>query len=358
MIDLKDIRLVHVEASSRCNSHCPMCSRFTAHGNLQPDLIEGDLTPDIFYKLFTKEFTKQLEHVYFSGVYGDPCLNKLLPKFVGYLIDNGCGSVSIDTNGGYRSPEWWASLARPRVLINFALDGTDNDTLGRYRIGVSYDKVYANLKAYVAAGGQAQWNFIVFKHNEHQVDTAKLLAEELGVKFRLKVTQKFRGRSDFKVMVRGQQVDTLEPPTQEQFRHSNIGLQEHVPFVTFKFDIKNYTKLNQNKISCKSLQRQEVYLSSNGLLMPCCYLGTHTHDSPGSWNLKQNYDLRDFDLTLHSVEDILAKLYNISDKWNNTIENGNLITCLQTCGNAENTTLYHSDNLKKESILKLNDKQL
>jgi MoaA/NifB/PqqE/SkfB family radical SAM enzyme len=353
MIEFDKIRMVHVEASSRCNSHCPMCSRYTGHGHLQPDLTEGDLSADIFYKLFTKEFAGQLEHVYFSGVYGDPCLNKLLPEFVNYLIDNGCKSVSIDTNGGYRGEDWWASLARPGVLINFAVDGTDNETLGRYRIGVSYDKVYANLRAYVAAGGEAQWNFIVFKHNEHQVDTAKQLAEEIGVKFRLKITQKFRGRKDFKVMVKGQQVSTLEPPEQEEFRHTNIGNAEHIPNTLFKFDIKNYTKLNQNKITCKSLERQEVYLAANGLLMPCCYLGTHTHDSPGAWNLNNNYDLTQFDLAQHSVESILSKLYRISDKWNDTIENGNLITCLHTCGNTENTTLYHSDVLSKENILKI-----
>lgn len=352
MIELEQVRLVHVEASSRCNSQCPMCSRYTGHGHVQPDLKEGDLTADVFYKLFTKEFTSQLEHVYFSGVYGDPCLNKLLPEFVNYLVDNGCKSVSIDTNGGYRGEDWWASLAHPNVLINFALDGTDNDTLEKYRIGVKYDKVYANLKAYVAAGGQAQWNFIVFKHNEHQVETAKALAEELGVKFRLKVTQKFRGKKDFKVMVEGNHVFTLEPPEQDQFRHSNVGSEEHVPAVVFDFNIKKYTTLNQNKINCKSLERREIYLAANGLLMPCCYLGTHTHDSPGSWNLNKNYNLTEFDLNLHSVDNILKKMYSISSKWNDTIENGNLITCLHTCGSEENTTLYYTDKLTKENILK------
>lgn len=352
MIDKKDIRIVHVEASSRCNSQCPMCSRYTGHGFVQPDLQEGDLTADIFYKLFTKEFASQLDHVYFSGVYGDPCLNKLLPEFVNYLIDNGCKSVSIDTNGGYRSEDWWASLARPNVLVNFALDGTDNESLEKYRIGVKYDKVYANLKAYVAADGNAQWNFIAFKHNEHQVETARQLAKDLGVKFRLKVTQKFRGKKDFKVMVQGRHVFTLEPPEQEQFRHTNVGKEEHIPNTSFKFNLKSYVKLNENKINCKSLERQEVYLAANGMLMPCCYLGTHTHDSPGSWNLKENYNLEQFDLNLYSVDEVLYRQYNISSKWNDTIENGNLITCLHTCGSQENTTLYVNDKLNKENILK------
>ena len=352
MIEKENVRIVHVEASSRCNSQCPMCSRYTGHGFVQPDLIEGDLSADVFYKLFTKEFTKQLEHVYFSGVYGDPCLNKLLPEFVNYLMDNGCQSVSIDTNGGYRGEDWWSSLARQNVLVNFALDGTDNEALEKYRIGVKYDKVYANLQAYVAAGGNAQWNFIAFKHNEHQVETAKQLAKDLGVKFRLKVTQKFRGKKDFKVMVEGNHVFTLEPPDQEQFRHTNVGKEEHVPITLFKFNLKHYSKLNNNKINCKSLERQEVYLAANGMLMPCCYLGTHTHDSPGAWNLNENYNLKDFDLNIQSVDNILKKQYNISSKWNETVENGNLITCLHTCGNQENTTLYVNDKMEKESILK------
>jgi len=353
MIEINQIKIVHVEASSRCNSRCPMCSRFTADGFVQPNLNELDLTGEVFYKLFTKEFTSQLEHVYFSGVYGDPCLNKLLPEFVNYLLDNGCKSVSIDTNGGYRSEDWWARLARQYVTINFAIDGTDNETLDKYRIGVVYDKVYANMKAFVAVGGDAQWNFIVFKHNEHQVETAKQLALDIGAKFRLKVTQKFRGRKNHKVMIDGVQQYTLEPPKQESFRHPNVGTFDHIPISIFKY--KDYSKLshlNGNKVSCKIQQRQEIYLTSTGLLMPCCYLATYTHDSPGSVQFTNSYDLEKFNLKLLSVTEVLENFKPISNKWNDTIDDGNLIICLSTCGNKENTTLYHDTNLKKENILK------
>jgi MoaA/NifB/PqqE/SkfB family radical SAM enzyme len=353
MIAKDQIKIVHVEASSRCNSRCPMCSRFTADGFVQPELNELDLTGEVFYKLFTKDFTSQLEHVYFSGVYGDPCLNKLLPEFVNYLMDNGCKSVSIDTNGGYRSEEWWAKLARKDVLINFALDGTDNETLDKYRIGVVYDKVYANMKAYIEAGGNAQWNFIVFKHNEHQVDIAKQLALDMGAKFRLKVTQKFRGRKNHKVMIDGELQHTLEPPDQESFRHPNIGTIDHIPISIFKFkDYSRLSHLNGNKVTCKIQQRQEVYLTSIGLLLPCCYLATYTHDSPGSAQFTSLYNLEKFDLKLLSVVEILENFKPISNKWNDTIDDGNLIICLGTCGNKENTTLYHDNNLKKENILK------
>ena len=353
MIEKSKIKLVHVEASSRCNSKCPMCSRFTATGFVQPGLEEGDLSREVFYKLFTPEFTSQLEHVYFSGVYGDPCLNKDLPEFVNYLLDNGCQGISIDTNGGYRGEDWWSSLARHGVLINFAIDGTDNETLGKYRIGVRYDKVFENLKAFINAGGLAQWNFIVFKHNEHQVEQAKQLAEQVGARFRIKVTQKFRGKNEHKVMIDGEHVFTLEPPEQDMYRHSNVGELEHIPISVTKVNLQKFSFLNGNKIVCKSLERQEVYLSARGLLLPCCYIGTYTHDSPGSIQISQVHNLNDFDLNTNTVDYALEKMYNISDKWNDTVENGNLITCLLTCGSKENTTLYYSENLNKENILKL-----
>lgn len=352
MIELQDIKIVHVEASSRCNSHCPMCSRYTADGLVQPDLVEQDLTPDVFYKLFTPEFTSQLDHVYFSGVYGDPCLNKDLPEFVKYLIDNGCSSISIDTNGGYRGEEWWTKLAIPKVLINFALDGASDASLEQYRVNVNYTKVLNNLKAFVAAGGSAQWNFIVFKHNEHELESAAQLAEQLGVKFRVKVTQKFKQNKNFKVMINGAYSHTLLPPEDEKYRHPNIGDKEHMPKSFFKFNIDNYSALNQNTVVCKTQERKDVFLSASGMLFPCCYVGTYTHDSPGSYQFNLLYNKDDFSLHQYSVEEILTKFGDISSKWKNTITEGNLITCLHTCGNKENTTLYHTATLNKENILK------
>lgn len=352
MISLQDIKIVHVEASSRCNSHCPMCSRYTADGFLQPNLHETDLTKEIFYKLFTKEFSKQLDHVYFSGVYGDPCLNKNLPEFVNYLIDSGCNSISIDTNGGYRGENWWASLARDKVEINFAIDGIDNDTLQKYRIGVNYEKVIANMKSFVKAGGNAKWNFIVFEHNEEQVHKAKTLSDELGVKFRIKVTQKFRGRNNYKVIKAGKHIATLNPPKIQEYRHSNVGTIEHIPIAVYKFNLDNYEFLNNNKISCKSQIRNEIYLTSTGLILPCCYLGTYTHDSPGSYQFNKLYKLDDFNLNYNSIHTILDKFVEISQSWNKTIKENNLITCLHTCGSQENTTLYYDDKHIKENILK------
>lgn len=351
MIDRDDIKIVHVEASSRCNSHCPMCSRYDALGYTQQGLSEENLSLDIFYKLFSSELCSQLEHVYFSGVYGDPCINPDLPDMVTWLLDKGCKSISIDTNGGYRNKEYWSSLAQPGVLINFSLDGIDNETLQKYRIGVNYEKVIDNLKAYVNAGGKAQWNFIVFKHNEHQVDTAQKLASDIGAKFRIKVTQKFKKNKFFKVMKQGEHLFNLEPPENEKYRHPNIGNEEHHPIKFTGLKIDNYKNAKPKFISCKSKARSEIFLSSSGMVFPCCYLGTYIHDSPGSEQFARLYHLDDFDLKLHDLKEILTRFSSIEDRWNKSIIDGNLITCYNTCGSDNKNTLYYTDSLVKEEIV-------
>ena len=242
-------------------------------------------------------------------------------------------------------------MARLNVTINFALDGASNETLGRYRIGVSYDKVLANLKAYVAAGGFAQWNFIVFKHNEHEVETARALATEIGCDFRIKVTQKFRSNRNFKVYKNKEYLWDLEPPENPIYRHSNLGNKEHEPISLTKFDLNNYQHLTSNKIICKSQVRREIYLSAAGHVLPCCYLGTYTHDSPGSYQFNLVYNMNDFSLNTNSINNIINKFIEIEQAWAKTIDDGNLITCLQTCGNKQHHhTLYHTEKLSKQTI--------
>ena len=36
------------------------------------------------------------------------------------------------------------------------------------------------MKSFINAGGSIPWEYLVFKHNQHQVEDAKKLAKELG----------------------------------------------------------------------------------------------------------------------------------------------------------------------------------
>ena len=378
MIEKENVRIVHVEASSRCNSQCPMCSRYTGHGFVQPDLAEGDLSVDVFYKLFTKEFTSQLEHVYFSGVYGDPCLNKKLPEFVKYLVDHGCGSVSIDTNGGYRNEEWWAELAQvigKKGYVIFGLDGLE-DTNHLYRQGTVWKKIMENARAFIAAGGRARWDYIVFGHNEHQVEEARALAESMGFeKFNIKKSNRFFSNTKGVVKAnhqagnrKGGTTQMLSMPTNPEYQNSALKQLESlskdkgkvkIDFMTTvaelegkigqqKFNLDPAKKKDMEKywdsveIKCKVAEEKSIYITAEGYLQPCCWTAGQMYvwywkEKGGQiWNAINEAGLDTLDLKQHSIKDVVEGKFMqeiIPNSWNkNSCAEGKLAVCAKTCG--------------------------
>ena len=54
----------------------------------------------------------------------------------------------------------------------FGIDGLE-DTNHIYRRNVDWDRLQKNFRAYIKAGGDAGWQFIVFPWNEHQIEEAR-----------------------------------------------------------------------------------------------------------------------------------------------------------------------------------------
>jgi MoaA/NifB/PqqE/SkfB family radical SAM enzyme len=242
--------------------------------------------------------------------------------------------VQVDSNAGYRKVDFWKELADLDVYVNFAVDGLE-DTNKIYRKNVEWKTVISNMKAFAAAGGKGRWNFIVFKHNEHQVEEARKIAEDLGLDFRVKITQKFRRAKVWDVMINGSKAYEIKPPTDTKYRHSNISDKPYS--ISYPPMAKN---LSDVEIDCKALKNREIFLSYQGLVLPCCYLGSIHGQSPASQQLA-SLDLSPYDLSKHSLDEILVNLNQISDSWNNTIDDGRLIMCAQTCAKSrQQHTLY------------------
>jgi MoaA/NifB/PqqE/SkfB family radical SAM enzyme len=69
-----------------------------------------------------------------------------------------------------------------------SLDGASRETYSKYRINGDFDRVLNNIRRVVAEKKQqgttaplVVWQFLVFAHNEHEMDAARDLACELGV---------------------------------------------------------------------------------------------------------------------------------------------------------------------------------
>ena len=192
MFNYDEIELVHLELTTRCNAFCPMCRR-TAFGDVAPGLAMRDLSSSEIKAIFAPHFVGQLRQIDLCGVHGDPVAARSFNQALAWFRQVNAGlAIEVYTNGALRPARWWADLARsfPMLKVVFAIDGLE-DTHEIYRRGASFDKVVENARTFIDAGGRAQWDFLVFRHNEHQVDEARRRAKEWGF---TEFVPKFSGR--------------------------------------------------------------------------------------------------------------------------------------------------------------------
>jgi hypothetical protein len=151
-----------------------------------------------------------------------------------------------------------------------------------YRRNVDYDKVIRNARAFIDRGGRAQWNYIVFKHNEHQVEQAKQLAQEYGFfNILIRKTGRFfdhKNLVEFNSWPVYNSKDVvayqLELPTQEQYRNNSmLGLTR---LKTEYPDIKDY--FAKTEIKCDAEIGNKVAVNAEGVVLPCNFFNHNLYD--------------------------------------------------------------------------------
>lgn len=263
MFAFNKIKTVQLEITNRCQAACPMCAR-NIHGGIDNSrVVESDLSLDNFKKIFTPEFLNQLTLLNFCGNYGENIVNNDFMAMCEYVTKTNPNiMIMIHTNGSARTPKWWEQLVKVLPVnheVNFAIDGL-SDTHALYRINTDYNKIIENAKAFINAGGTAKWMFIRFKHNEHQEQEAKQLAESLGFKkFTIKNSRRFA--KEFPVLDRqGKIAYHIEQPTNSDVKP--------VEFYDLK-DYKSWTGLSYN---CYAEEELGIFIDAFGHVYPCCII--------------------------------------------------------------------------------------
>jgi MoaA/NifB/PqqE/SkfB family radical SAM enzyme len=328
---------IHLEITNNCQASCPMCSR-NNHGGLENPLIKiQEWSIEDFKTIINQDVLDQIEHLYFCGNFGDPLLNTDLIPMCEYVRNNSSASIRIHTNGSLRSVGWWQELARAlpsNHLVIFGIDGLE-DTHSRYRIGTQYNKIIKNAQAFVDAGGQAEWAYIVFEHNQHQVSAAKAIAADIGFKqFTTKNSSRFVGDTNFEVYDQeGNIVDILRPPSETVIKFLD------------KTIINNYKEIvKKTEIDCHVLKTKEVYIDAYKNLMPCCFLASipYKYSTADSviYDIRQDEsqqynelidDLGTINILEKSIKDIINS-QEYQTVWEKYWTTKKLITCARTCG--------------------------
>ena len=176
-----NVTAIHLEPTTKCNARCPQCPRNVFGSSLlTPDLTEVDFSVEEAKQIFSDPFYNNIDCVTVNGTSGDIVMHSEAEMFMDYIISR-FPYIELHTNGGARSKDFWISLAKPNVKVEFGIDGLE-DTHHLYRRNTRFDTVIKNAKTYIEAGGNASWVMTVFKHNEHQIDMCKSMSKELGFK--------------------------------------------------------------------------------------------------------------------------------------------------------------------------------
>lgn len=338
MFKFNELKSIHLEITNRCQASCPMCSRNVNGGRDNPNLVINDWSLDDFKKIISLEVLTTIEHLYFCGNFGDPIINSDLLEMCEYAANvNPQLRLRIHTNGGARTTEWWKKLASvlpKNHTVIFGIDGLE-DTHHLYRVGTTYENVIKNAQTFINAGGVAEWVFIKFKHNEHQVQEAEMRARDLGFsQFTMKNTTRFINGTHLDVEDRnGNITHRLEPPS------DNV-----VKFIDRNVVDKLDEFVNSAVIQCKAEEEKEIYIDAHRHVYPCCFIASapYYYVEPGSIISpvkkrveEQHIDLvnslGDLDCSTKTIREIIDS-YSWQTTWKEFWDNKRLITCARICG--------------------------
>jgi MoaA/NifB/PqqE/SkfB family radical SAM enzyme len=253
-----------------------MCDRNINGGALNPHINLDELSLEDCKFIFKPDFIAQLNTMYMCGNLGDPIVAKdTLEIFKYFREHNKKMWLSMNTNAGAKSADWWRQLAtvfgRMGAVI-FSVDGL-KDTNHLYRQGVVWNNVERNMRAFIDAGGRARWDFLIFKHNEHQVEEAESLANEWGCeKFIKKKSGRFitatskKKESHQAVDRKGNETTKLKKP-EEKYLNKALGKQDVL--------LEKYGSMEAYydvvPIHCKVKTDNSLFITAEGLALPCCW---------------------------------------------------------------------------------------
>lgn len=348
MYKYENIRTIHLENTQNCQAACPMCDRNQNGGDVNPHIDLSELTLADIKVMFTPDFIKQLKTLYMCGNLGDPIIARdTLAIFEYFRSHNEKMWLSMNTNAGAKSAEWWKKLAnvygRMGAVI-FSVDGL-KDTNHLYRQNVVWANVERSMKAFIAAGGRARWDFLIFEHNQHQVEEAEELSKQMGFeRFVAKKTGRFmttateKKESHQAVNKKGEDTAKLKKP---DAKYQNSALKKQDVIIDKYGSMDAY--YDAAPIKCKVKDEGNLFITAEGLAMPCCWTAGRMykwwHKDP---KVEQIWDFIDdaggkdaVNAKIHGLKAVFDTgiFENIEASWNKpSVGEGKLKVCGMKCG--------------------------
>lgn len=275
---------LHIELTDKCQASCPMCARNINGGKARSFVGNNEISLDKFKQWFDISFLKSLKTLYACGNYGDPIIAQDCLEIFEYIrLQNSNCRLSIHTNGSARNIKWWKRLAvvlEKNHLVTFGIDGFEKSHL-LYRRGTNWHKIIENAMEFIAAGGNAEIDCLVFKHNEDEIEEFKSQMLSLGfLKVNLKYTRRFYDMLKYPVEDQNGNIEYYIEPTGKESPLHFLPLKKISDDITIWENI-----VKKTIIEPQCLKKNEVYVDASGNVFPCCWIGSDWVEKPISENL-------------------------------------------------------------------------
>jgi MoaA/NifB/PqqE/SkfB family radical SAM enzyme len=141
------------------------------------------------FETFRSVLDELCPYLYLVHLYnwGEPLLNPEIGKMISYAHDQKVGT-SMSTNLNHLSDRQADELIRSKLdYLIVSFDGLSPETYSMYRKLGNFEAVLANIRKLVekkryfsSRTPKIVWQFLVFRHNQHEVKKIKAMARCLG----------------------------------------------------------------------------------------------------------------------------------------------------------------------------------
>ena len=187
----KIVEVIQVEPSMACQLECPSCWPKKDRPVILPRTDAGHLIldPAVLEKVLTdlKAGGVTVRNFMLVG-HGDPLANRHTWQMIAFIRKTypEC-SISMTTHANYEFRPEMLDAGLTELICS--IDGVDQESYEKYRIGGRFDRAYRFMKDFATAARRAgkphivTWNYIVFAHNDtpEQLLRAQELAREAEV---------------------------------------------------------------------------------------------------------------------------------------------------------------------------------
>jgi radical SAM protein with 4Fe4S-binding SPASM domain len=235
---------ISAELTNNCNLNCPQCSS----GSGLMIRRRGFMDIELFKKVM-KELAPFLYNVnlYFQG---EPMLH---PLFFSFIENCTKPQTVVSTNGHFLSEENSDKIVRSGLnKLIISIDGMDQETYSAYRVNGSVKSVVEGLKNVARAKNahtsslKIEIQFLVNRHNEHQIPQIRQLAKSVNASLGLKSMQ-----------IIDKEVIASWLPSDRRFKR-------------YKMKDEGYVIKNSLPDRCARLWFNPV-ITWDGKVVPCCF---------------------------------------------------------------------------------------